>query len=112
MTISEKLIKAILGGKAKSIGGNTFVDFIPCYGNGITSNQVCCEVVLYNTTIARLFIDIESKTINSYEFNHGGFKTNTTKDRMNAIADHFGLPRVYQHNFVWYQDIDGIKTEF
>ena len=32
----------------------------------------------------------------------GGYRTVTTKNRLNAIAGHFGLPPIYQKAKVWY----------
>ena len=31
-----------------------------------------------------------------------GWKSNTTKERLNGILDYFGLPGITQKNYVWY----------
>jgi hypothetical protein len=31
-----------------------------------------------------------------------GWRTNTTKSRLNALLDFWGYPRIYQKNFEWY----------
>lgn len=32
-----------------------------------------------------------------------GWRTYTTKSRLNALLDHFGFDRIYQHKHVWYR---------
>jgi hypothetical protein len=31
-----------------------------------------------------------------------GWRTSTTKSRLNALCDHFGFDRIHQHKHVWY----------
>lgn len=45
--------------------------------------------------------------------NHGGYKTQTTKTRMNQASNQFNLGyRVYQKNYVWYVDYKNKTFEF
>lgn len=43
-----------------------------------------------------------------------GYRTNTTKSRLNAIALHFKLPTIHQRDFTWYwsdgQPYNGART--
>ena len=32
-----------------------------------------------------------------------GWRTSTTKSRLNALCDHFGFNRIHQHKHVWYR---------
>jgi len=32
----------------------------------------------------------------------GGYRSNTTKERINGVLSHYGLPTVYQKKGVWY----------
>ncbi len=54
------------------------------------------EVYLHNNLIAI----IQGSIIQMFD---GGWQTNTTKSRLNAILSEFGLPgeRVFQKNFEW-----------
>ena len=45
----------------------------------------------------------------------GGWQTNTTKSRLNALLEEFGprCARVFQKNFQWFvQDVDGRDHDF
>jgi len=45
--------------------------------------------------------------------NSGGWRTNTTKTRMNQTANQFGLGfQVYQKDFEWFVDFNGKVHEF
>jgi hypothetical protein len=47
--------------------------------------------------------DVVSFDAESVELNTGGWKTATTKTRMNQAANQFGLPyRVYQKDHAWF----------
>jgi hypothetical protein len=54
-------------------------------------------VWLWATDIARFNID----TGKVYVWD-GGYRTVTTKSRLNAILTHYGQPRITQKNFDWY----------
>ena len=44
----------------------------------------------------------------------GGYKTSTTKSRLNAILQEFGIAgeRVYQKNFTWFVNYNGFPIPF
>ena len=45
--------------------------------------------------------------------NNGGWKTQTTKNRMNQASNQFGLEfHVYQENFEWFAEFQGEAFEF
>ena len=69
---------------------NTFVDY--------NSNTNCSTVVLHRTAIA-----VYDHNTQALKLNSGGYTTNTTKSRLNAILQEvkFGA-RVYQKNFNWF----------
>ena len=46
------------------------------------------------------------------QINNKGYETNTTKERLNGLLEMLDEPKIYQSNFSWYRDIDGVKTEF
>ena len=50
---------------------------------------------------------------NSIQISSCGYRTKTTKSRLNAILSHFGVERIYQKDFVWYINnelfIDGMS---
>lgn len=52
---------------------------------------------LHYTDIARVYV-----RENVIVITNGGYCTNTTKSRINALATAFGFPRVYQKDFAWY----------
>lgn len=57
-----------------------------------------------NKTIVKLYdTDIVSFDDESITLNHGGFKTATTKRRMNQVSETFNLKfNVFQENFKWF----------
>ena len=75
----------------------------PTYRTTVSERQLTGEVgVTFHSTDVVVF-DANTITLNS-----GGWKTVTTKRRMNQTADHFGLGfRVWQKNFIWYVDWQG-----
>ena len=103
----QKMIQMIKAHKVGAVNDNTFVDFIPVAGvMGNDPNKIVAEVVLYSTTIARLWIDQATNTVEAHELDHGGYTSNTTKSRMNALIEGFNLEggKVYQKDFVWYRN--------
>jgi hypothetical protein len=63
--------------------------------------------ITYHNTVVVAF---DNKKI---MLNTGGWKTPTTKLRMNQAANQFGLDyRVYQENFQWYADFKGRQIPF
>ena len=61
----------------------------------ITNDMIFIGVVYHSTTIARLYPD------GSVEIRHGGWQSNTTKDRLNWFTQPIGYT-VYQKDWAWY----------
>ena len=79
---------------------NTFVDY--------NSNTNCSTVVLHRTAIAVYDHNNEALKLNS-----GGYTTNTTKSRLNAILDELITgARVYQKAFDWYLSYNNQTVDF
>ena len=58
----------------------------------------CSTVVLHRTAIA-----VYDHNTNALKLNSGGYTTNTTKSRLNAILDEIDYGcRVFQKNWNWY----------
>ena len=66
-----------------------------------------------NKTIVRLYeTDIVSFDDESITLNHGGFKTPTTKRRMNQVSETFNLRfKVIQEDFIWFVEILAYKND-
>lgn len=66
------------------------------------------EIFDYTTNVAYQLLrtTVASRSKNGSELTLGVYKgyyrTNTTKSRINAFADAYGLPRIYQRDFVWW----------
>ena len=60
-----------------------------------SSDQKVCSIHLHKNLICRLWPD-------QITFYDAGWQSNTTKSRINVIAHFFGVPGVYQHNFLWW----------
>ena len=69
---------------------NTFVEY--------NSNTNCSTIVLHRTAIA-----VYDHNLKAVKLNSGGYTTNTTKSRLNAILEEvkFGA-KVFQKNFNWF----------
>ena len=79
---------------------NTFVDY--------NSNTDCSTVVLHRTAIAVYDHKNEALKLNS-----GGYTTNTTKSRLNAILQ--GLiagASVFQRDFIWFLNYNNSTHNF
>ena len=69
---------------------NTFVDY--------NSNTNCSTVVLHRTAIA-----VFDHSTNALKLNTGGWHSNTTKSRLNAILQELIVgASVFQRNFNWF----------
>ena len=79
---------------------NTFVDY--------NSNTNCSTVVLHRTAIA--VYDHKNQAL---KLNSGGYTTNTTKSRLNAILDEvmYGA-KVFQKNWDWYLSYNNQTVDF
>ena len=52
-----------------------------------------------------------NRALNVVRLESGGYRTKTTKDRINEAFKHFGLPfRVYQEPFEWFVERFDIKA--
>ena len=79
---------------------NTFVNY--------NSNTDCSTVVLHRTAIAVYDHKNEALKLNS-----GGYTTNTTKSRLNAIlSEIFVGACVYQKNFDWFLNYNNQTHDF
>ena len=79
---------------------NTFVEY-----NSFTD---CSTIVLHRTAIA--VYDHKNQAL---KLNTGGYTTNTTKSRLNAILDEvmYGA-KVFQKNFDWYLSYNNQTVDF
>ena len=72
------------------------------------NNTNCSTVVLYNTAIATYDHNTQALKLNS-----GGYTTNTTKSRLNAILQELiAGARVFQKNFDWYLSYNNQTVDF
>ena len=87
--IEQQMNRAIVN-KNDWSNSNTFVEY--------NSNTDCSTVVLHRTAIA-----VYDHNLKAVKLNSGGYTTNTTKSRLNAILDEvkFGA-KVFQKNFNWF----------
>jgi len=68
--------------------------------------RTACHVNLHGNLIAIL----EGRELTLLD---GGWRSNTTKSRLNALNHAFGLALIYQRQGVWYTDVaPGLKQEF
>ena len=67
-----------------------------CKSNmSININNGNIDIYLYSTKIAYV-------TGNYIYLYSGGWRSSTTKSRLNTILDTFNLPKITQKNFIWY----------
>ena len=79
---------------------NTFVDY--------NSNTNCSTVVLHRTAIA-----VYDHNTQALKLNTGGYTTNTTKSRLNAIlSELIAGARVFQKQFDWYLRYNNQTVDF
>ena len=79
---------------------NTFVDY--------NSNTNCSTVVLHRTAIA-----VYDHNTQALKLNSGGYTTNTTKSRLNAILQGIiGCASVYQRNWNWFLNYNNVTHNF
>ena len=84
-----KMIAAIKSGKSAVCGSNTRVVF----------NGHVASVYLHGNVIAEVSVGYQTVCVCRDDC---GWRTVTTKSRLNALADAFGCERIYQHDHVWY----------
>ena len=97
--IEQQMNRAIVN-KNDWSNSNTFVDY--------NSNTNCSTVVLHRTAIA-----VYDHNTNALKLNSGGYTTNTTKSRLNAIlSELIAGARVFQHQFDWYLNYNNQTVDF
>ena len=97
--IEQQMNRAIVNRNNWS-NSNTFVEY--------NSNTDCSTIVLHRTAIA-----VWDHNNEAVKLNTGGYTTNTTKSRLNAILDQvmYGA-RVYQKNFDWFLSYNNQTYDF
>jgi hypothetical protein len=96
-TTTKQQTGATTMGQQHTIGkGNTTVKSTPD----------SLSVVFHNTEVVR-------RTGNTIRLDTGGFRSATTKTRMNQTANQYGLPfSVYQKQYNWFVDVNGTTLKF
>lgn len=95
--ITNEAVNAFMNGRSFK-KDNTTVKI-----NEVTKNV---SLLLYGNLIALL-------SGNELMVNHQGWKTNTTKERLNGVLDAYNLPRLSVKKGVWYignEEFNGCKT--
>ena len=95
----ETLMNDAISNKVDFKSANTEVIYYT--GNDIS------DVYLHGNLIARVYA-------HSIELMDGGYQSNTTKSRLNAILKVHGLPgeSVFQKNFQWFLNFQGNAIPF
>jgi hypothetical protein len=83
------------------------------YRQNWASDNTIVEIVDDEIIVKLHFHPIARISKNSIQISSCGYRTKTTKSRLNAILSHFGVERIYQQDFVWYINnelfIDGMS---
>ena len=97
--IEQQMNRAIVN-KNDWSNSNTFVEY--------NSNTNCSTVVLHRTAIATYDHNNQALKLNT-----GGYTSNTTKSRLNAILDElmYGA-KVFQKNWDWYLSYNNQTVDF
>jgi len=97
--IEQQMNRAIVN-KNDWSNSNTFVDY--------NSNTNCSTVVLHRTAIATYDHNTQALKLNT-----GGWHSNTTKSRLNAILQGIiGCASVYQKQFNWFLSYNNSTHNF
>ena len=97
--IEQQMNRAIVN-KNDWSNSNTFVEY--------NSNTNCSTVVLHRTAIATYDHNTQALKLNA-----GGWHSNTTKSRLNAILQGIiGCASVYQKQFDWYLSYNNQTVDF
>ena len=97
--IEQQMNRAIVN-KNDWSNSNTNVEY--------NSNTNCSTVVLHRTAIATY-----DHNTNALKLNSGGYTTNTTKSRLNAILQGIiGCASVYQKNWNWFLNYNNVTHNF
>ena len=97
--IEQQMNRAVVNKNDRS-KANTFVDY--------NSNTNCSTVVLHRTAIA-----VYDHNTQALKLNTGGWHTNTTKSRLNALLEEvkWGC-KVFQKNFDWFVSYNDETASF
>lgn len=97
--VTVATVSAFIAGNKISMG-NTTVSVVD--GHDVALSLHGHIIALHNTKTGEIKI------------NNKGYETNVTKERLNGIiSDVCGYSQcIYQRNWAWYWDIDGVKTDF
>ena len=97
--IEQQMNRAIVNRNNWS-NSNTFVEY--------NSNTDCSTVVLHRTAIA-----VYDHNTQALKLHSGGYTTNTTKSRLNAIlSELIAGARVFQKQFDWYLSYNNQTVDF
>ena len=97
--IEQQMNRAIVN-KNDWSNSNTVVDY--------NSNTNCSTVVLHRTAIATYDHNNQALKLNT-----GGYTSNTTKSRLNAILQGIiGCASVYQRNWNWFLNYNNVTHNF
>ena len=97
--IEQQMNRAVVN-KNDWSNSNTFVDY--------NSNTNCSTVVLHRTAIA-----VYDHNLKAVKLNSGGYTTNTTKSRLNAILQELiAGASVYQKNWNWFLNYNNQTHDF
>lgn len=96
MTITKKVTRLIDAGKAGKPGPRDRVE---------KDTDGTVNAILHNSVYATIREDSIVLGVEG-----GRWQTNTTKDRINAVARHFRLPCISQKNWVWTW-MDGVPYD-
>ena len=96
----ERQMNFAISNKADWKGFNTQVNY--------NSNTNCSTITLYHTDIATYDHNLKALKLNT-----GGYTTNTTKSRLNAILEEvkYGC-KVFQKNFNWFVSYNDQTASF
>jgi len=97
--IEQQMNRAVVN-KINWSNSNTFVDY--------NSNTNCSTVVLHRTAIA-----VYDHNTQALKLNTGGWYSNTTKSRLNAIlSELIAGASVFQRDFIWYLSYNNSTHDF
>lgn len=92
-TDAVSMVRGKSGRSRRRVGNNTWAEI---ERNGDV------RIILHSTTIVTIHAD------NTYTLNSGGWRTSTTKDRINKYSP----ARLYQRKFEWFVMVEGKPVEF
>jgi hypothetical protein len=102
-TIEDRILKTIGQAWAFERKGIQWVRLSKRDQVHIDPTQQKVTVWLWNTDIMTMDRGTSIGDIEYYVYLFdGGYRTVTTKSRLNAILAHYGQPRIVQRNSVWY----------